>query len=97
VGEERGPSSREEEDAKLTPKQISATFFGLVEQLDKDDDNAISSEELVRYFLGLADADNELSFTRRVLRPLREMAKRTYMNPELRRGMIGEVFIKEYD
>lgn len=81
-----------EEKFKLSPAQIAGTFFGLLHQLDKDDDDEISQAELEQYFMGLADANDATMFTRRVLRPLRAMAARSFLHPRLRRGEFGETW-----
>jgi|EP01043_Picozoa_sp_COSAG02_P008393 hypothetical protein len=66
---------------QLAPERIAATFFSVLAKMDKDDDEEITSAELLEYFKSIEENECQLEspfFEVKVLDPLRELGTRTF-------------------
>lgn len=66
---------------QLAPERIAETFFRVMAEIDKDDDEEITAAELLAYFHSIEHNECQLEspfFEVKVLDPLRELAKRTF-------------------
>lgn len=66
---------------QLAPERIAETFFSVMSKMDKDDDEEITSAELLAYFHAIEHNECQLEspfFEVKVLDPLRELANRTF-------------------
>jgi hypothetical protein len=66
---------------QLAPERIAETFFSVMSKMDKDNDEEITSDELLTYFNSLEENECQLEspfYEIKVLDPLRELARRTF-------------------
>jgi hypothetical protein len=81
---------------QLAPEKIAETFFTVMAKIDKDDDEEITKDELLTYFLSIEENECALEspfFEIKVLDPLRELGDRTFArrSKEAKYGLHGMI------